>query len=359
MSRRIRERAAARCSDSVTIWSGTTPITRTGPLERAGARSRSRRRAPRGPCASPTPAPPAAGSRRRGAPALQHELGHERLEVGEEQQVGLVAGRDRAEVAQPVPGGAGFSVAITSASSGATPSATASRTIELTCPSSAMCSGSRSSVQNAIRCGPYSADERDQVAQVARARRLADQQPHPGAQPLAALLDRVRLVVGADPGGRVRVERLAEHARRVAVDVRRAVEPSFASSCGSPPMTPGKFIISASPSTRRRRSSASRSPRRERPPRRLEHRRRHRRRGHEVDVEREPVGRRRGASARRRCRARSRSRAGRRRPRSCPSGSTSRANSSTSSFDDSRWRCESTKPGTTQRPAASTISLPS
>ena len=34
-------------------------------------------------------------------------------------------------------------------------------------------------------------------AQVARHRRLADQEPHPGTQPLAALLDRQRLVVGA------------------------------------------------------------------------------------------------------------------------------------------------------------------
>ena len=57
---------------------------------------------------------------------------------------------------------AGLSVAITSASSGAMPAATASRTIELTWPSSAMCSGSRSSVQKAIRCGPNSRDERQQ-----------------------------------------------------------------------------------------------------------------------------------------------------------------------------------------------------
>ena len=52
---------------------------------------------------------------------------------------------------------AALSVAQTSASSGGIPAATASRTIELMCPSSAMCSGSRSSVQNAILLGPYSA----------------------------------------------------------------------------------------------------------------------------------------------------------------------------------------------------------
>ena len=34
---------------------------------------------------------------------LQDDVGDETLEVGEEQQVGLVAGRDRAEVVEPVP----------------------------------------------------------------------------------------------------------------------------------------------------------------------------------------------------------------------------------------------------------------
>src|SRR5919201_6713459 len=42
-----------------------------------------------------------------------------------------------------------------------------------------------------------------------------------------------------------------------------------------------------------------------------------------------------------------------------PSGRTSRANSSTSSFDDSRCMCASTKPGTTYRPEASIVSRPS
>ena len=46
----------------------------------------------------------------------------------------------------------------------------------------------------------------------------------PGAQPLAALLDRERLVVGADPGRRVRLELLAEDAGRVTVDVLGALE---------------------------------------------------------------------------------------------------------------------------------------
>ena len=48
-----------------------------------------------------------AGSRPRGRPRLEHELGLEALEVGEDEHVGLVAGRERAEVREPVPGGAG------------------------------------------------------------------------------------------------------------------------------------------------------------------------------------------------------------------------------------------------------------
>jgi hypothetical protein len=61
--------------------------------------------------------------------------------------------------------------------------------------------------------------EREQVAQVARARGLADQQPHSGAEALASFLDRSCLVVRADPGRGVGVQTLAEEAGRVAVDV--------------------------------------------------------------------------------------------------------------------------------------------
>ena len=64
---------------------------------------------------------------------------------------------------------------------------------------------------------------------------------------------------------------------------------SFASSDGAPPITPGKFIISASPITRRRRSSASRSPGVSSRRGDSKLRRRHARRRHEVDVERHVV----------------------------------------------------------------------
>ena len=67
-------------------------------------------------------------------------------------------------------------------------------------------------------------DERQQCPKVARHGGLADQEPHPGAKPLAALLDRERLVVGTDPGRCVRLERLPEDAGSVPVDVLGAFE---------------------------------------------------------------------------------------------------------------------------------------
>jgi hypothetical protein len=66
--------------------------------------------------------------------------------------------------------------------------------------------------------------EGDQRLQVACRRGLADQQPHSRPQPLAALLDRERLVVRVDPGRRVGVEGLADDSGSVSVDVSRARE---------------------------------------------------------------------------------------------------------------------------------------
>ncbi len=113
---------------------------------------------------------------------------------------------------------------MTIASSGAIPAATAFRTMPFTWPSSAMSSGSRSSVQNAIRFVPELLRERQEVEQVPGHRRLADEEPHPGAEALAAFIDGQRLVIGLDPCCGVRLQLLAQHARRVTVDVRRALE---------------------------------------------------------------------------------------------------------------------------------------
>ena len=148
-----------------------------------------------------------------------------------------------------------------------------------------MCSGSRSSVQNAMRAGPVLGEQRQQRLQVARGRAFADQQPHPRAQPLAALVRRVRLVVRADPGRRVRLQRPSEHAGRVTVDVlgerelrelgRRAADHAGeVHHLGEP---------DHAPAPEQRVEIAGRQL----APRRLELRRGHARRRHEVDVERQ------------------------------------------------------------------------
>ena len=66
-------------------------------------------------------------------------------------------------------------------------------------------------------------------------------------------------MVGADARGRVRLQLASAHTGRVPVDVVGERELRELAR-RRPTMTPGKFIISATPSTRRRRSSASRSP---------------------------------------------------------------------------------------------------
>ena len=69
--------------------------------------------------------------------------------------------------------------------------------------------------------------ERKERLQVPRHRRLANQQPHTGAEPLTALVGRQALVIGANPGGRVGLQSLADEAGRVAVDMLGAFEPEL------------------------------------------------------------------------------------------------------------------------------------
>ncbi len=71
---------------------------------------------------------------------------------------------------------------------------------------------------------PQLAHERQQFLQIPRHRRLADQQPHAGAQPLAAFFDGQRLVVGVDPGRGVGLQVAPAHTRRVTVNVLRPRE---------------------------------------------------------------------------------------------------------------------------------------
>ena len=219
-----------------------------------------------------------------------------------------------------------------------------------------MCSGSRSSVQKAIRPGPYSASSGSKAwrLRAADASRIKSHMParrrsRPSSTVYASWSERMPAATYAfssrpsTPGAWPSTWRASS---------------SFASSCSLAATTPGKFIISASPITRRRRSSASRSP---------------------------VVSRRRGDSksdAGTHDDAMNQTSSGMPSQRSSsqwtpsvpstfaiscgsattavvPNGSTSRANSSTSSLDDSRCIWASTKPGTTQRPEASSVSAPS
>ena len=149
---------------------------------------------------------------------LQDDVRHESLEVGQEQQVGLVAGRDRAEVTEPVPCGRverGHHERILGGH--AECDCLTDDRVDVTVLGDVL----RLAVVRAERepVRPELGDERHERLQVAGDRGLADQHPHADAQPLAALFERVRLVIGADAGGRVRLQVLAEHSRRVAVDV--------------------------------------------------------------------------------------------------------------------------------------------
>ena len=135
------------------------------------------------PCGAPSPGRPACGISATGRAGLQHEVRDEALQVGQEEQVGLVARRDRAEVVEAVPERR-VERRADERVLGGMPNATASRTIALMWPSSAMCSGSRSSVQNAMRPGPYSASSGSSAWRLRARGRLADQQPH--ARPAVA-----------------------------------------------------------------------------------------------------------------------------------------------------------------------------
>ena len=150
-----------------------------------------------------------------------------------------------------------------------------------------MSSGSRSSVQNAIREGPNSLDERRKRGQVARHRRFTDQEPDAGAQPLSALLRCQRLVVGADPRRGVGVQLLPGDAGRVAVDVLGALQPELRELA----LVAGDHAREVHHLGEPEHAAAAQEALEvavvQRAPRRLEARRGHARRRHEVDVERQ------------------------------------------------------------------------
>ena len=154
--------------------------------------------------------------------ALEHDVGREADEVGQQEEIRLVAGGNRAEVVEPVPLGGverGQQKGVLGRDAGG--NRLAHHPVDVTVLGDVL----GVAVVGAERhpAGPVLEHERKQRLKVARHRRLADQQPHPGPQPLAALLGGQRLVVRADPGRGVGLQPLAEQARRVAVDVLRAL----------------------------------------------------------------------------------------------------------------------------------------
>ena len=121
-----------------------------------------------------------------------------------------------------------------------------------------MCSGSRSSVQKAIRDGPYSSASGISACRLraADASRISSHIParsrsRPSSSVAASWSERIPAAAYAfsrrptSPGAWPSTWRASR---------------TFASSCSEPSTTPGKFIISATPSTWLRRSSPSRSP---------------------------------------------------------------------------------------------------
>ena len=132
-----------------------------------------------------------------GAAGLEHRPRLEGLEVVEHDEIGLVAGRDRAEVVEAVPRcrvqrGEDERVLRRDARGDGLPH----HLVQVTGVGDVL----RVAVVRAERHarGAELLHERQEVLEVPRHRRLADEQPHAGAEPLSSLLDGQRLVVRAD-----------------------------------------------------------------------------------------------------------------------------------------------------------------
>jgi hypothetical protein len=153
-------------------------------------------------------------------PPLEHRVGLEAHQVGQDEDVGLVRGSDRALLSQSVREGG----------------------IERGHDQGVFRRDTRSYrlshhpvhvtvVRDVLRVAVVGAEgdprrsellhEREEVEQVPRHRGLADEEPHPRADPLSALLDGQRLVIGLDARRGIGLERLAEERRCVSVDMLR------------------------------------------------------------------------------------------------------------------------------------------
>ena len=223
-----------------------------------------------------------------GLPALEDDVRHEADEVGQEQQVGLVPGRDGAEMPEAVPQrrverrhhervlGCG-----------AHPHRFAHHPVDVAVVGDvvgvAVVGAERDPVRAVLE------RERQERLEVACHRRLADEEPHPRPQPLASLLRGEALVVGADPGRGIRLQALAEQPGRVAVDVLGALERELAELRRKAGDDAGEVHHLREPEHPVPPHQRLEVARRERPARRLERRGGHARGRHEVDVELEVV----------------------------------------------------------------------
>ena len=218
------------------------------------------------------------------SPVLQHHLRYEPLEIGEHEDVGAVPRRDRAEALQTVPQRGiqrradqrvlGRDAVRDRVPDHAVQMAVVGDVLRLPIV------GAEGDPSRAVL-----GEQRQERLQVAGCGGLADQQPHPGAQALSPLLRRVRLVVGADPGGCVRIERPAEHAGSVTVDVlcQRELR-ELRRRTADHPGEVHHLREADHPAPAEQRIEVARS---QVAPRRLEPRRRDTRRGHEIDIERD------------------------------------------------------------------------
>ena len=264
--------SGSRVRDSVTTWSVTRPIARASPPLHGIARSATPRRPEPHGLAHPLGHLGPRDVLDRAA-ALEHELRCERLEVGEQQEIGDVAWGDRPVAVEPVPlrgveGRHHDRVCRLDARG----DRGAHHAVDVAVVGDVL----RVAVVRAERDATRAVlgDEGQQRVQVARHRGLADEEPHARAEPLAPLLDREHLVVRADPGGDVRLELLAEDAGRVTVHVLRPLEPELlelgrarprsrpGSSSSRPARAPGSGA--SAPRGRRPRADAAATRRRTR-----------------------------------------------------------------------------------------------
>ena len=218
------------------------------------------------------------------AAALQHRVRQEADQVGKHEQVGDVAGRDRAVAVEPVPGRGverGHEHGVLGRDAGR--HCLAHHPVDVARVGDVLGVAIVRAERDAP--GPVLLDEREERPQVPRHRRLADEQPHSYADALAAFLDRQRLMIRVDARGRVRLQVAPHEPGCVAVDVLRTLDRELRElslRAGDDAREVHHLAETEDPSPPHQRLEIAR---RQSAAWRLEGRGGHARRRHEVDVE--------------------------------------------------------------------------